>query len=244
MERERYDFIFQYERSHWWYRGRQILLKNILKNIALKKTDRLLDYGCGTGATLMLLNEYGKSSGADIDRYALNYCLRRGLSRLHKIRGKKLPFSKNQFQLITCLDVLEHIPDDAFTLKEFHRILKPGGTLILFVPAFASLWSELDAHSHHHRRYTKIELLQKIKTAEFNIEETYYFNYLFFLPIFVIRQLQKLKIVNSLKDWGVHPIVKSQLLNRLLYMIFLIDIKTAALLNSPFGVSIAAVATK
>lgn len=244
MEKHRYDQIFQYEMTHWWYVGRRLLLRNILQNIHLKKTDLVLDYGCGTGATLTLLKTYASSEGADIDRQALRYCTSRGHKKLHKISDKKLPFRASHFSLITCLDVLEHIQDDDAILQEFYRILKPGGTLILFVPAFPSLWGDLDVHSHHKRRYTKNELRRKMEVNQFAVTQTFYFNFIFFIPIFLIRQLQRLRIIPMARNWGVYPVVGSKRINDFISHIFEYDIRIAPRLNPPFGVSICTIATK
>lgn len=244
MESRRYDILYKHEVKHWWFRGRRQLLEDILKSLPEKSPLKILDVGCCTGYNLHILSRYGKVHGVDTEKKAVEYCKMRGFKRIsHLKNGLKLPFKNNYFNIITCLDVLEHVKNDEDYLKELYRVLSPDGHLILFTPALSLLWSELDIRSYHHRRYSKSELNRKIKRAKFVTEDTKYFNYLMFLPILLIRLLQKLPLFKK-TDWGADLIVYNRLINAIQSIIFYIDVWSLKLISPPIGVSLYVIARK
>jgi len=244
MELRRYDILFKNEEDHWWFRGRRKLLKEIFKKISRKTPIKILDVGCCTGYNLHLLNKYGKVYGVDLEKKAVDYCHKRGFKTVKLLKnGLKLPFKKNSFDIITCLDVLEHIPEDEIYLKELYRVLKPKGKLILFTPAIKLLWSQLDVKSHHQRRYTKEELAKKAKKAKFNIKEINYFNYLLFFPMLPVRLIQKLPTFKK-TDWGSELIVGNRFINWILTTIFSLDVWSLKWISPPIGVSVYFIAEK
>src|SRR3990167_3150000 len=95
----------------------------------------------------------------------------KGLKHIYLNEGKKIPYPNHYFTVITCLDVLEHVVYDTLLLKEFGRVLKENGYLIVFAPAFNILWSALDIRSHHVRRYSKSNLHKKLYKSGFRIVE-------------------------------------------------------------------------
>jgi SAM-dependent methyltransferase len=100
-----------------------------------------------------------------------------------------LPFASGSFDLVTALDALEHVEDDAAALRECFRVLRPGGTLLASVPAFRSLWGSVDELGHHHRRYRRRELLERVEAAGFEVVLDRFFNFLLFPPIAAVRWL-------------------------------------------------------
>ncbi len=241
MQLNRYKQIFDVEKKHWWYQGRRLLLQEILQKLSFKISPRILDFGCGTGSTLSILNDFGTVFGVDKEKTALSFCRKKGFRRVRQITHERLPFPNHSFSIITCLDVLEHISNDVKALKEMRRVLKRGGYLIVFVPAGPYLWSQLDFRSQHKRRYTYQHLYQALRDSGFTVQKISYFNYLFFLPILIIRLLQKTKVFNN-TNWGVDPVIKSALINRLLTWIFALDVKSLRYVSPPWGVSLFAVA--
>lgn len=123
------------------------------------------------------------------------------------------------------------------------RILKPGGTLVLFVPAINLLWSQLDVRSHHIRRYSKASLCKIAKAAKFIINDTRYFNYLLFLPVLPIRLFQKIPLFKN-NGLGADLVVRNKLINKILYFIFFIDVWSIRWISPPIGISIVLVAKK
>lgn len=203
-----------------------------------------MDFGCGSGSTISQLNKFGKVFGVDIEQQAIKYCQSKGIENVKLIKPDRLlPFKYESFDVITCMDVLEHITDESETLKKLHRVLKKKGLLIVTVPAFAFLWGELDKRSHHIRRYGKNELIRILENSGFIVKKITYFNYLFFIPIVLIRIFQK-SFLGTRFFWGVDPVVKNDWVNEILTSIFYFDVVTALNINPPFGVSLLALATK
>src|SRR5437588_5414835 len=146
MNADEYERMFRLEDSYWWFVGRHDLVLTTLRNRFGARPERkltILDIGCGTGAMSRKLQdgEWGDVVSADFSPLALSFSKRRGLCRLCASDAMRLPFRDNSFDLIVALDILEHVSDDAAALKEFHRVLKPGGTIVATVPAYQSLWS-------------------------------------------------------------------------------------------------------
>ncbi len=181
MEIKRFHQIQKYASDHWWYVGRKRLLEILIKKMPITKGNRILDVGCGTGDNLKLLGEFGQTYGVDTEPIAIKICKGKKLRNISLVKpDSQLPFPDHYFKLVTCLDVLEHVTNDEGLLKEMHRVTKSNGKIIIFVPMFPFLWSDLDKVSHHLRRYLKANLLLKAEQAGLKVENLQYFNYLFF----------------------------------------------------------------
>src|SRR5215210_1041354 len=195
MMQHTYAILYQVEGSHWWYIGRRRILSSFVKEICSAVKDhrpKILDVGCGTGANLVMLGEFGEAHGIDISQDALSFCRERGLNNVRHGAAEELPYDDETFDLVTALDVVEHLDDDAAGLKEFRRVLKEDGRILLFVPAFMFLWGVQDDVSHHRRRYTLPELLKVVREAGFEVERATYANITFFLPILLVRKFMQL----------------------------------------------------
>lgn len=243
MEKLRYQQIYKFEKDHWWYKGRRQLLIKIINFLSPNKNLKILDVGCGTGYNIIALRKFGQVYGVDIAEEAISFCKKRGLKNTFLIKKDQFPFPDNSFDLITCLDVLEHIYRDDRELQTFHRKLSPGGNLIIFVPAFSTLWGGLDEKSHHFRRYTKDQLKRKLELCGFQIKKIGYFGYIFFLPVLLVRIFQR-TFLGQKNIWGIEPQIKSDFVNRLLSFIFSLDVVLSFKFPFPFGTSIFAIATK
>src|SRR6266404_3776170 len=130
MRPHHYPILYEVEETHWWYVGRRRLLESFVADIraTLNKSKlRILDVGCGTGANLMMLARYGESQGVDISEQAVGFCHQRGLEGVRHGAAESLPYDDNSFDLITALDVLEHLDDDRAGLAEIRRVLLPNG---------------------------------------------------------------------------------------------------------------------
>lgn len=241
MISKRYEQMYQNEKMHWWYAGRRVLLASLIRTLQLPQSSQIVDIGCGTGFTLSLLSRYGKVTGVDKAESALAFCRKRGFTHVKKTDGKTLPFKKTAFDLVTCLDILEHIENENELLSEIKRVLKPLGYLIIFVPAFPFLWSDLDIRSQHYRRYDLKKLKSILKSSGFNVAHIGYFNYLFFIPILLVRLWQKVNFGKKKNSWGLDPVIGSNVLNKLLSIFFNFDVWSAPKLHPPFGVSMYAI---
>ena len=230
------------ERHHWWFVGRRLIIKSFLEAIfkEQKPPVKILDVGCGTGANLELLSEFGDSEGVDVSAEALSFCEQRGLRQVKLGAAEELPYADQSFELVTALDVVEHLDDDVAGLKEMRRVLRPGGRALLFVPAFMFLWGVQDDISNHRRRYTKEGLRSAVEHAGFAIERLTYVNITFFGPILLGRVLMRIT--------GWKPASENNLtvgsLNGVLGKIFGFERFVLKQTNLPLGVSLVCVARR
>ena len=185
-----YQIFYELEESHWWYVGRRRIIVSFMKEICAQipgRRPRILDVGCGTGANLKTLSEFGDAEGVDVSSDALEFCRERGLTNVKLGAAEELPYESGTFDLVTALDVVEHLDDDVGGLREMRRVLRPGGRALIFVPTFMWLWGVQDEVSHHRRRYTLPELRRAMTEAGFEVERTTYANITFLLPVFLVR---------------------------------------------------------
>src|SRR3989344_4017825 len=169
MEIAEYKNLADRENFFWWNVGRRRILKDVVTRHMDSRGAKILDVGCGPGGNILFLAEFGEVTGLDSSDEALSFARGRGFSRVVKGDGGALPFSDGTFHLVSALDVIEHIKDDERTLGEMFRVLKPGGLLLMTVPAYPWMWSEHDEALHHMRRYRAGELRTKIKNGGFLI---------------------------------------------------------------------------
>ena len=164
MQSHHYPILYQVEETHWWYVGRRRIIQRLVEKICTTLNNpnpRILDVGCGTGANLKMLAAYGTAEGVDISPQAVDFCRERGLDSVKLGAAEQLPYENGSFDLVTALDVVEHLDDDVAGLREMRRVLRPDGRLLLFVPAFMFLWGVQDDVSNHRRRYTLPRLLKR-----------------------------------------------------------------------------------
>jgi SAM-dependent methyltransferase len=236
MKEHTYPIMFRIEQSHWWYTGRRKILASFVDEICRRVTDRrprILDVGCGTGANLLMLSQYGDAEGVDVSEDALAFCRERGLEKVKLGAAEDLPYDDGTFDLVTALDVVEHIDDDLAGLREMRRVLRPGGRVLLFVPTFMFLWGLQDDVSNHRRRYRLPELRRVLEQAGFEIERMTYANITFFLPILLARKLMRLTGVKAESENNINV----SALNGVLGTMFGLESAVLRYMNIPFGVS-------
>ncbi len=237
MEKEYELKYHELENYYWWFVAR----RNIMLKLALrhKKRARVLDIGCASGQMIGILksNGFADVTGIDISEEAIRACKNLGMRNVSAMDAKKLDFPDSSFDLLLASDVLEHIKDDAAALTDWHRTLSRGGKLIIFVPAFQSLWSKHDDINQHHRRYSKPELLRLLQRAGFSVERVSYWNFSLFFPIYLARILRK--------DSGSDHLTKiNTTANKLLTSLLKFENSLLSLANFPVGVSLFAVCSK
>ena len=241
MQAHTYSIMNEVEKGHWWFVGRRQIIRSFLQRLVQKlKTGigtekiRILDVGCGTGANLEMLSEFGDAEGVDVSTDALTFCRARGLVNVKQGEAERLPYQDEEFDLVTGLDVVEHLDDDLAGLKEMHRVLRPDGRALLFVPAFMFLWGVQDDISNHRRRYTMAELRSVVAKAGFTIERATYVNITFFAPILLGRLLMRVT--------GFRPASENNItigfLNGVMGKIFGAESLALRHASFPFGVSI------
>lgn len=236
MMEHTYPILFKVEQEHWWYIGRRSIIATFVEEICRKVTDRtprIVDVGCGTGANLLLLSRYGDAEGVDVSEDALAFCRERGIEKVKLGAGEELPYEDGTFDLVTAFDVVEHMDDDLAGLKEFRRVLRPGGRVLLFVPTFMFLWGLQDEVSNHRRRYRLPELKRVLEQAGFEIERSSYANITFFLPILMVRKFMRLTGIRT----DTENSINISALNGVFGWLFSLESKVLRFMNLPFGVS-------
>ncbi|MET0754061.1 MAG: class I SAM-dependent methyltransferase [Pyrinomonadaceae bacterium] len=244
MQQHTYEIMNRVEDSHWWFVGRRAILEEFLRQIVRNpkseiQNPKILDVGCGTGANLEMLASFGKAEGVDVSDDALEFCKQKGL-KAHKGLAEQLPFEDESFDLVTALDVVEHLDDDVSGLKEMNRVLKPGGRTLIFVPAFMWLWGVQDDISNHRIRYTKKQIVERLEKAGFEIERATYANWTFFAPILAGRTLMKITGIKPESENNVNV----SALNGIFGKLFSAERFWLKNFDFPFGVSIVITAKK
>jgi ubiquinone/menaquinone biosynthesis C-methylase UbiE len=176
MNPEEYARMHALETDYWWFVGRRAIIGRLMDQIIDGEAVQLLDLGCGTGANLRFfcghIGSGGRVTALDYSPLALDFAKQaiRDLP-VSLLRGDalKLPFPDAGFDIVSMLDVLEHLRDDDVALREVHRVLRPGGHLVWSVPAYKKLWSRHDVALQHYRRYERLELQQLLKRHGFQI---------------------------------------------------------------------------
>lgn len=244
MQQHTYEIMNRVEDKHWWFVGRRAILESFLEQIrsALSTQHsalKILDVGCGTGANLEMLANFGESEGVDVSDDALEFCKAKGL-KVHKGLAEELPFADESFDVVTALDVVEHLDDDIGGLKEMNRVMKKSGRALIFVPAFMWLWGVQDDISNHRIRYTKKQIVERLERSGFEIERATYANWTFFAPILAGRTLMKITGIKPESENNVNV----SALNGIFGKIFSAEKLWLKNFDFPFGVSIVITAKK
>ncbi len=182
MDRIVHERMAAHDSTHWWYRARRDILRDYIARYAgLPPGARILEIGCGTGHNLSMLAQFGSVEAIEIDDASRAIASERlgqpvGSAPLPELPGVE----RGGYDMVAVLDVVEHIADDVAALKAMATLLKPGGTILIAVPAHQWLWSAHDVVNHHHRRYSKATLTAAIEAAGLRARKTRWFNSLLF----------------------------------------------------------------
>ena len=236
-----YDVESEVESFHWWFVTRRKLLKSILSSPAVQRNSLTLDVGCGAGSNLRALVSAGlEPIGLDRSIYALTLVKNKVNSPLLAGDLNNLPFKTESIGLIIAMDILEHLDDDTHGIDESYRVLKENGLLILTVPAFKFLWGIQDRVTGHKRRYTRKQIVNRLKEMGFDILRSSYFNFFLFFPILVARWVIRFLVLQIESENEIN----SPLINLLLKALFSVEIHFLKYVSFPFGVSIFCIARK
>jgi SAM-dependent methyltransferase len=247
MQEHTYAIMYEVEGAHWWFAGRRRIIESFLARVVPtlpaardNERPRILDVGCGTGANLEMLARFGAAEGVDVAREALAFCRARGLTGVREGTAEALPYAGASFDLVTALDVVEHLDDDVAGLSEMRRVLKVGGCALLFVPAFQWLWGVQDDVSNHRRRYTLPRLRAAVAAAGLRVERATYANITFLAPILLARLVMRATGARSASENNINVAALNGLFGRVLGA----ERHLLARLNLPVGVSAICVARR
>lgn len=244
-----YDLRYLVDREEWRARAKRDLVFRLWEKYRTSNNNEvqnILDFGCGTG---VLQEEFekrfgGTGFGIDTSPEAIGYCRKRGLRRVRKFAGSRIPFKDNSFDLVTAIDVLEHIKDDLKALLEIKRVLKKNGLAILLVPAHRELWSTRDINLRHFRRYETGELESKCQKAGFKLLTSKNVDFALYLVFSMICSLAPKKegIPNLKMD--IATASTNKFVNEIIFLYEILENKLQDLATFPIGLSIAVVAQK
>lgn len=193
MNPEEYANLARIERDHWYYSGKRELVRYWLSATGSNgANETLLDCGAGTGLfakemeinhQVLVLDDHGE---------ALAYLRRRFRpEQVLTLAENRIPLPEAAVDALTALDVLEHVPDDAAVVADFHRVLRPEGVAVITVPASMALWSDWDVALHHFRRYDRRKLLGLFTPSDWVIEHVNYTNVLAYPMVWLLRRWRK-----------------------------------------------------
>lgn len=185
-----FDSLFEAEQKHFWFKYRnQLIGKTVASLVSNREKPRILELGCGNGNVLTELEKRLPNStivGSELYEEGLVKARGRVRCELRQADIYNLP-DWPAFDLIGIFDVLEHLADDTTALKEIRKSLKPGGKLVITVPASMRLWSYVDVVAGHFRRYTCRTLSNVLLDAGFKICR----NEPFMMPLFPAMWLSR-----------------------------------------------------
>ena len=244
MDKSVYKLAGQLRYNHWWFIGRGKIISKYLSDQVKKSGNKVLDIGCGAGTSIDILRPLGQVWGIDVSSQAIKESRNCGYFSLEKADIGSYHKYNHFFDLVACLDVLEHLNDDDGVLKKIKTLLKRNGKLLITVPAFMFLWSENDNAVHHFRRYTAKELTNKLKKNGFQVVKISYFNFLLF-PMFIgwLVFSKIVGLINSNKRKSMLGYKIPCLFNKILSIIFAFEARIVSV-DVPFGLSIVCVAKK
>jgi ubiquinone/menaquinone biosynthesis C-methylase UbiE len=245
MDPQEYSLMFTVEQTHWWYLGMEKITRAILdKRIDSNSNLSILDAGCGTGAGMSTyLPDYGKVTGIDISPIALGFCRKRNLTSLALASVTGIPFQSDSFDLVTSFDVLYEraVPSDLAALTDFFRVLRPGGFILIRLPAYDWLRGQHDITTHTVRRYTASQVTKLLNDSGFRLLHISYANTFMFPLAAAKRLLERIRppaLASS--DLSMNVGVFNGFFQRILSS----EAFLAARIGLPFGLSVIALGQK
>ena len=242
MDPNEYKYMYAFEGDHWWFISRRELVIYLIQSWG-KPLPVILDVGCGTGGTLWSFRKLGKSFGMDSSEKSMDFCRRRNLDNVVQSSAEHIAYGNNFFDIVTCLDTLEHVINPIGALLEMKRVLKDDGKIIITVPAFRILWSRHDESLGHLRRYEKDLLLRHLREAGLKVDKTGYFFFTSFFMVAPIRIIRRL-LFSQKKRHSDTATLPPKLLNEFLKLLLKIEMMIAKKFDLPFGTTVYAVASK
>ena len=210
-----------------------------------------MDVGCGYGGMLEGLSRYGQVMGLEVELESAKFCIRRGFEHICLGSGYALPVPPDSLDLITLFDTIEHIEDDQQVINQCRESLRPGGHVMITVPAYQFLFSDNDRISHHFRRYTRGQLVKIVEAGGLEVVKATYFNVLLFpLILPAVLFLKTIQAILGTHDKGSEggktnlSYKMPKTVSSILAAVFSSERHILTHISSPFGHSIAVIARK
>jgi SAM-dependent methyltransferase len=212
------------EARHFWFRGFRRFVTPLLETATRGLSAvRLLDCGCGTGANLEMLGRYGKAFGFDLTAAGLELGRAAGRTRLARATVTAVPFPAGAFDVVTSFDVLYALEGDVLraAVAEMFRVARPGGFLIVNVAAMNCLRGDHSILGGEVQRFSRASLRKVLTDAGFDILRLTHTNASLFVPMFLVRAVQRWRGLKSeaaaRQDITVPPAPVNGLLTAVLY---------------------------
>lgn len=253
MRHDLYYDLYAKEQDYWWHVGKRAIVYGLIERYlpfrGSRQRGRALDLGCGTGFNLDYLSRYAEPVGTDFSEEALAFCRERGHRMLCKADAALLPFPDGEFGIITALDVIEHLDDDLLALRELRRVLRPGGLLVISVPAYKALWSYWDDILGHRRRYTRSTMSRVVSRAGLRVRKVSYSNAAILAPTVAVRLFKSLKqrtgqVRGDAKDPETDFMPVPRRVNAALTAYYKLEAKAVRRWGLPFGLSVVCAAQR
>lgn len=238
MERVIFDRMAALDQTHWWYVARRRILSDVISRIIRPPKDaRILEIGCGTGHNFSMLGAFGTVDAVELDDEARALASDRlgrpvACAMLPELEG----VPDGAYDMVALLDVLEHVEGDEAALAAIRKKVKPGGKILVTVPANRWMWSAHDTVHHHFRRYSKADLAGVISRAGLKVDLLSHFNTVLFPLAATFRLVGKLTGREEADD--AQPAAP---LNSLFTGLFGVERHLVGRVPMPFGVSLVAV---
>ena len=245
MQKHIYDLRYEVDKTEWRIRAKRDIVYQLWEQFRSEKLAKdtskkiYIDLGCGTG---VLQEDFEKrypgttAYGIDVMKEAIEYCKKRGLERANLYNGKKIPFKDSEFDLLTAIDVLEHIEDDVYSLGEIKRVLKKGGLGIFIVPAHMTLWSTRDIRLQHHRRYAFGELEKKCEDEGFTVLASKNADFMLYFVLWIMAKTAK-KNKKGIAELGMETAQAPYLINEAAYIYECLENFWLRFADFPIGIS-------
>lgn len=245
MQANEYELVRQVQGRHWWWLGREKIIETLVdRYLDTSIKFEIADVGCGFGANISMLRQYGDVTGLELNAEAIDAVKLRWGDSVQTVNWRSPDPMPMRFNFMLLADVLEHIPDDRGAVGWINAHLLDGGYALITVPAHRFLWTQMDEVLDHHRRYTR-ETLLDLFDDRFEIMYCSYYN-MFLFPVklcFVLfdrlkQKLFPLAIKRSYND------VPPSLINSAFKHILMFESSLIRRATIPFGVGLVCLAKK
>jgi 2-polyprenyl-3-methyl-5-hydroxy-6-metoxy-1,4-benzoquinol methylase len=241
MEAQFEEKYHEIEVEHFWFKSRRSYIRGLLRNTP--RDAKILDIGCSSGILLNELISDGFNPenlfGIDVSEKAIANAKTNGLKNVFVMDAQEITLDK-KFDVIIASDCLEHLAKDEKALQNWYNLLAKTGQIMVFVPAFMSLWSQHDEVNLHYRRYTLSQLKSKMQAAGFSITKASYWNFLLLVPVYIARKLTRY----SKKKKTTGDLEGIPTANGILYNIIRLENSLLRNVSLPIGISTFCIARK
>lgn len=238
MELDAYRDMAATEDEHWWFCGRRAIAETVIGGLGLPRDARIVEIGAGTGGNIAMLEQFGDVQAVEMSDLARRIALEKtGRDFLSGHLPDNIPVAAGSVDLICLFDVLEHVSEDEASLETMRRLLKPGGKIVLTVPAHQWLWSAHDVGLHHMRRYSRALLRDRIEKTGYRIDRLTYTNAALFPAAVLARLADRVRRPARPSGQAMPP----KPINAAMKALFSAESLILEKASLPFGVSLLAV---